>query len=393
MQHRRFLFLALTCLPCVLLNTTLQAGDAGVTASDPFARRGFNFGHLRLHPTLSTDFTFTDNATRVEERTQSDVLNDSAAGIEVLFRPMEHINTVFSYEVGWHDYLLDKSRDYLSHKAVADVRVRNIFLEGFELSIYDSYLQSGNTGALENNLLAFSRYATNLAHIKAQYDFNRFSISGKYGYTLVDYFSRANSTSDYIAHAGDIEGAFKFIPTRLVLFGSYNITRVVRSTNIDNFDTHTVLAGVRGTYSKLQYSIGGGYSRAMLLSGDDTEEGPSLSARVGYTPHERLTLALEASRRFVASPQVGISSDLDIRVSASLRLTAHGKFTVDYTRNHSDRLVGADQVSFAYNGAFDYKLSRFASAIASFTRTEREVSSGTGGFVINEGRIGFRLAW
>jgi len=381
---------ALLCLACAACHAELAPMPA---VTDPFQRRGFNWGHLRLHPTVSTDFTLTDNSLRAENDTKTDVLMDSTAGMEMLFRPAEYISTQLTYEIGWHDYTRDTAKDFLSHKGIADVRMKNVFVRGLELSVFDTYQQTGNTGALENNLISFQRFASNVASIKAHYDFNRFSISGKYSHARIDYFSRVNSPFDYSAHSGDMEGAYQFIPTRLVLFGSYNITRVVRDSGIENFDTHTILAGARGTYGKLAFSLGSGYSRAMLLSGQDTEEGPSVISRITYAPHDRLLFSLDASRRFAASAQVGISQETDVKLAAAVRLTARGKIIADYTRNQSRRLEGADQVSFAYNCIFEYTLLRVATASASFSRSEREVSSGAGAFVINEGRIGFRLAW
>lgn len=357
--------------------------------------RGFKTGHLTFSPCLACDLTYTDNVNRTARQTQEDLLAEYAPSFDLRLQPDEAVSLSTAYEFGWHDYLKDNARDYLSHRASGELQLRNLWAEGLGLAFSNQYQQSGNTSALENQILAFTRYHSNQAFAKAQYEFNRFTVSGKYTYGLTDYFARANAGSDYHTHSGTLEGSYSILPEkRLNLFGSYSLLRTLRSiSDTSDFDTHTALVGVRGAYSKLGYSVGAGYSSASFLHRDREDNGPSFEASLAYAPHRRLHAAVAASRRFVAGVQTGITTDTNLKATLSLLLTERGKLVFDYTRNDSRYLNGPQQLSLAYTGSFEYKVTRFAVATIGYTRTEREVSTGAGGFVINDAHLGFRLAW
>jgi len=374
--------------------TSLAGAELGTELPSSFGPRGFKSGHLTLLPALAYDLTYSDNAARANRQRKADWLSEYTPSLAMQLKPDEAISTSVLYEFGWHDYVRDVARDYLSHHAVADFRAGNLFVEGLSLSAGDTYLQSGNSSALDNQLLAFTRYNTNQAWGKLQYEFSRFTISGKYTYGLTDYFARVDAGNDYQTHGGELEGAYSFVPKRLVLFGSYGMLRTLyRTTNIEDFDTHTLLAGVRGTYSKLDYSVSVGAVSAPLLHQDIEHHGPTFEAKLSYAPHRRLLAAVTASRRFVAGVHTGVTTDTDLNAGVSVVLTQRGKLAFDYTRNNSHAITGFEQLSLAYSAAFEYKLTRYATGTISYTRTERDVSSGTGGYLINEGHVGLRLAW
>jgi hypothetical protein len=360
---------------------------------DPFERHGISWGHLKFYPAFNYDLTYTDNATRVDKARTEDFLQEYTPAVDLRFSPQELMSFTFAYEFGWHDYLKDAAKDYLSHKSMTEGSVKNIFVEGLTLSFGNAYYQSGNTNALENLLVSFTRYQTNSAYTKAEYHFNRFTIGGKYTYGIVDYFARINRDSDYQSHTAELAGAYSFIPTRLNLIGSYQFSRAVRTVPGEDFDTHTLLVGAQGMYRKLTFSAGFGYTVAQFVEREERDEGPAFNARLVYTPHSRITASLEASRRFAAAVQTGVTTETDLKASLSLQLMRRGKLTLDYTRNDSQRSNDVSQLSFAYSGVFEYKLTRFATATAGFTHDERKVDGATGDFTINEGRVGFKLAW
>ncbi|MCY3022767.1 MAG: outer membrane beta-barrel protein [Planctomycetota bacterium] len=383
-------------LACALAAGVRHASGGELKADLPatFAPRGITFGHLTVFPALGYDLTYTDNSTRAQRNTTQDVLQEYTPSFDARFRPSEHVTSSLSYEFGWHDYAKETAKHYLSHKAAGEVRIANLWLEGLSVSLSDAYLQTGNTNALENQILAFTRYHTNQTVARTQYDFSRFTVSGKYTYAFTDYFARVDEMSEFSTHSGEVEGAYRFVPDRFTLFGSCNFTRTLDThTNVGDFDSQTLLTGVRGTYSKLSYSVGVGYGFAQYLHQPMEDSGPCFDASLSYAPHRRLTVAVVASRHFVAAVQTGVSTDTNVRATLSILLTERGKMIFDYTRNESLYQTGIDQVSMAYNTSFEYKLARFAVATVGYARTERRLSTGTGEFTINEGHVGFRLAW
>jgi hypothetical protein len=374
----------------LLTSCHVLGGDAELAWDQP---RGLSFGKLKIYPAFNYDLTYTDNARRSGNE-EDDFLHEFLPSVSIQARPDEMIDLDAFYEFGWHDYQENESPDYLSHRATGQARIRNVVCENLDLIFGDSYIQSANTSPLQNEFLFFSRYQTNNAYARAQYEFNRFLISGKIEHGLVDYFSRANAGSDYMTYSGEINGEYQFVPTRLTLFGTYSLTRTLRdTTDIDDFDTHKLLVGARGSYSKLTYSVAAGYTLADFLNRDEQDDGPSVLATLTYRPHERLNFSAYASRGFVAGVENGISTETLAGVSASVRLLRRATFLAGYSFADSDRVRGQDIQSSNANATFEYRFTRFAAATAGYSHIERHVSTGTGGYIENAVRFGFRFSW
>jgi hypothetical protein len=367
-----------------------EDSDAELAWDQP---RGIRFSKLKIYPAFNYDLTYTDNARRSGNE-EDDFLHEFLPSVLIKARPDELIDLTAFYEFGWHDYQENESPDYLSHRASGQARIRNVAVDNLDLIFGDSYIQSANTSPLQNEFLFFSRYQTNYAYAMAQYEFNRFLISGKIEHGLVDYFSRANADSDYMTYAGEIHGEYRFVPTRLILFGTYNLTRTIRdTTDIDDFDAHKLLVGVKGSYSKLTYSAAVGYTYADFLNRDQQDDGPSVLASLEYRPHERLSFSGYASRGFVAGVEAGISTETLAGVSASVQLLRRAKFLAGYSFADSDRVKGQDIRTTDAHATFEYRFTRFAAATAGYSHIERNVSTGTGGYVENAVRFGFRFSW
>jgi hypothetical protein len=367
--------------------------DTSAPESDPFQRRGFNWGHLKLLPTFTYDLTYTDNSTRSPVSPQQDLVSEYGTGIELNLKPSETRQFMLKYDFGWHDYLQNTARDYASHRATTETRVRNILVEGLEFLLTDTYAQTVNQNALEREVLFFSRYDTDTAAFRTQYEYNRFAISGRYAYSFVDYFARRNSTQDYQTHTGELEASYALLPRRTILFGNYSVVSMLRAIPVEDFTTQTWLAGIRGTYSRLDYSLSAGYRRVEFTPVHQSDGGPVTTLKLAYAPHTRLGATLEVSRQFVEGVLTGTSTDTIVNASVMVALTRRGKLTAGYVRNDSEHKNGLRDVTLAYNAAFEYKLTRFASATWGFTRSERQFSSGSGSFAADDVRVGVRLAW
>lgn len=359
-----------------------------------FKPHGFKTGHLSILPALAYDVTYTDNAARASRNPRADVLSEYAPSFGLRFEPDENVLASALYEFGWHDYTGNVARDYLSHRATSEIRASNALVQGLSISAGDNYLQTGNSNALENNVLAFTQYQTNQAFAKTQYEFNRFTLSGKCNFGLTEYLKASDASADCHTQGGELEGAYRFLPGRLSLFGTYNLTRTLRATtDVNDFDTHTALVGVRGAYCKLDYSVSAGYSEALFLHQAEEHNGPSFEANLSYSPHRRLRATVSASRRFAVGVLTGPTTDTNLRATLTLLLTRRGRFVLDYTRNDSRYLNGFMQLSLAYTASFEYKFARQVAGTIGYARTEREVSIGTDWFRINEARLGMRLTW
>jgi len=378
-----------------LLLSLERQQDSPSVAAKPL---GINFGHLKLLPQVDYTLTYTDNAVRAQKNRRADFLSDSVPSVSLNFKPDELVTLDISYAFGWHDYLRDVARDYLSHNASGNLKVHNLFVEGFDLRFAEQYTQTANSDALLNNFVAFTRYETNQPSLHAAYTYNRFTISAAYTQFYTHYFARLDAPNNFTTHTGALECAYAFQPERFVLFGSYAFSSTIKPNDpAHDFITNTFTTGVRGVYSKLQYAVGTGLGMAELVHtpivGRSGARGPILNASISYQPQRRLQFALGAERRFFASPLSSFSTETNFSASTGIALTDKAKLILQYTRNESDRLDGLALISTAYRGNFELNLNSHAKLTFGAARTRRDSSNGLNQFLIHEISIGGRLSW
>jgi len=362
-----------------------------VTFPEP---KGLRLGQFVFSPFVSVDSTYTDNPTRAEKSRVDDVLMEYAGGFATMFRPAECAKLSLNYDFGWHEYELGSATSYASHQASFNAALTRVGVEGLSLNFSEQYVQTGNSSALENQIVQFSRYQSNRAAMRSIYAYNRFKISGEYAYALQEYYERVNAPSNFRTHTGNLEFAWEWLPKRFEIFESFQLQRTLFDhVDGNDFDAYTITAGVRGVYSKFSYSFATGYAFAVPLTGPGVKGDASLNASLSYTPHRRLTFELTASRGFTPDVRTGAALATDLSAAMRVALTSRGKFSLNYTRNQSDRMSGDQQISVAYSTRFDYKITRNASAVFGFTRYERTSTQMGGAFVGNEVRLGCKLAW
>ena len=356
--------------------------------------KGIQFAHFKLNPYATEDSTYTDNPTRSEHNKMDDVLQEYAVGFNSAFRPHECVKLTLNYEFGWHDYMLNTARDYLSHQAGFNATLDRVGVRGLSLSFFEQYLQTANTSALENEIAQFSKYQTDRAGTRAVYNFNRFKISGEYAYALLSYYDRINRRSNFRTHTGSFESSWDWLPKRLEIFESFQLQRTLFDRNgVADFDGYTLQAGVRGSYSRLTYSVATGYAFAVPLYRAGTQGDSSVTASIGYVPTRRLSFDVNMVRTFVPDVRTGATLETDLNAALKFVLTHRGRLALTYARNEADRLIGAQQISVAYSTRFDYKITRNAAAIFNVTRYDRSSTLPNDNFNANEVRLGLRLAW
>lgn len=382
--------------PRIELNglTAMSDINAPSDAYAPPAPKGIAFGKFSMHPYVSFDATETDNARRTKLHPKDDELLEYAAGLKTAFKPLECVKATLNYEFGWHDYVKDAARDYLSHNAETEIRVDRVGVQGLSLIFADAYLQTGSVNPLENEVVQFSRYHANRALAGAEYKFNRFKISGTGTDSFTHYFARTEAASDFITYAGALEGSWQWLPGRLEIFENLQFQRILFDrVPTNNYDSSSALTGVRGKFSKLTYSVAFGYARVDPRNGSVAHSGVGFNAFINYMPHKRLAVDIISSRGFQAGVLTGSSVETNLSATLTLLLTRRGNLQCSYTRNNSDRLNNTQQLSVAYGTRFEYKLARNATLSTGFLRIERTSIPATFDYIINEVRAGFRLTW
>lgn len=361
------------------------------SALDP---RGVQFGTLKLYPYISFEEMHTDNARRTPNHEAEDDLVSEDIGFTSQFHPHECIRAAVNYDFGWHDYVRKTERDYPTQQAGAQLSIERIGVQGMSVLFYDNFLLTSSTGELENEIQQFEKYHTNLAGMTAQYKFNRFKISGTYEYDFLEYATKAFSVNDYRTHTGRLDAGWEWLPGKLELFDQIQLQRVLFNSEIPNdFDTDTFLAGVRGRYSKLTYSVGVGYEFARPLYARGVHGDVGYNATIAYAPHRRIAVDVTASRNFQAGVLTGSSLETNTAANLKIVLTQHGFFTLGYFRNQSDRLDGVHQISVAYSPRFEYKIGRRVSLFTGYSRIDRSSTDKPAEFKIDEVRVGAKLSW
>jgi len=221
-----------------------------------------------------------------------------------------------------------------------------------------------------------------------------FSISSRVYDDLLHYFREAFAVSGYQSVGGEIQGEYRLEPTHLSIFGNLRLSETLHETTDHNdYDTGTFLVGVKGVYSKLDYSIAAGYTAAEFIHRSGHESGPSVLASLRYTQSRRLDFYLQAQRRFKPSAAGGLTTETDVNFTTRLILMDRARLLLGVARNESDRSLDGRLISTEESATFEYYLARFASLRAGYSHNERNTTSGLPEFRSNEGRVGFHLAW
>jgi hypothetical protein len=376
-----------------LLATSIAAADFEDLPS-LFAPRELRAGPVVFVPSFDCNLTYTDNAQRSEKNLRNDVINEYFPATAIRYHPSELISIDASYEFGWHDYAKGEERNYLSHLANFDLRLKNFKLRGLNLVFSEHYRQTGNSDPLENEVPSFQRFQTNTVSGKAEYESANFAISARVYYALADYFSPVFDVSDYQTVAGEIQGEYRLKPTHITIFGNYAEARTLHGvSDTGDYETHTLLVGAKGVYSKLDYSLAVGYTVADFINVNDHESGPSLRALLRYTPSPRLDFTVQAQRLFQPAANGGLTTETNVNFTARLKLLDRSQLLVGLTRNESDRLHDGRLISTEESLTYEYYLTRYASIRAGYAHIERNTTGGLPEFRINEARLGFHLAW
>jgi len=361
------------------------------SALDP---RGVQFGTLKLYPYISFEEMHTDNARRAPNHEVDDDLVSEDIGFTSQFHPHECIRAALNYDFGWHDYVRNTERDYPTQQAAAQLSIERIGVKGMSVLFYDNFLLTSSVGELENEIQQFAKYDTNLAGMTALYKFNRFKISGTYEYNFLEYAAKENSVSDYHTDTGRFDVGWEWLPGKLEIFDTYQLQRTFFDHAFaSDFDTDTFLAGVRGRFSKLTYSVGVGYEFSRPLYKNGVHGDAGYNATLAYAPHRRIAVDVTGSRNFQAGVLTGSSLETNTAVNLKILLTQRGFFTFGFVRNQSDRLDGIHQISIAYSPRFEYKIARRVSLFTGYSRIERTSNDKPAEFKIDEVRVGAKLSW
>ncbi|HEY3322509.1 MAG TPA: outer membrane beta-barrel protein [Planctomycetota bacterium] len=359
-----------------------------------FAPHGLPVGPVTFFPALDYGLTYTDNANHGSGVRKTDLLQEYLPSTQIRLLPTELITLNVNYRFGWHDYAKNEARDYLSHDAGMELRLKNLLLENLTWIFAEDYHQTGNASPLEVEALSFTRYETNYASARLEYAKEHLTISGTAYDALRNYFREAFTAADYETRGGNVRGEYRLPDTHMSIYADAGFARTLHEpTSAGDYDTYRFLAGIKGTFRRIEYLAGAGWTHAQFVNRDEQQAGPAAEISVRYNPHRRLELVLFANRRLQPTTTGSLATETDINLTARVVLMDRLRLVAGAIRNESSRSHGPRRVGTEGSLSCEYYLARFASVQGGYAHIERTDTSITPGFRINEARFGFHLAW
>jgi hypothetical protein len=408
-------------------------------------RGGLNFESVNLHPGFAYDLTYTDNSRRTTTSKKQDALEEFGPNLTLNARPAEQVNIDAAYAFLEHDYIRNTARDYLSHSAFCTIAMKDLPVDHLNLALGDTYLQTGNTSVLETEILSFTRFQTNKAFGYADYTYDNFKVHTRYDFDNLNYFG-AVTDQDVRSESGTFDASYRLSEV-FELFSTYSIIRTFQQTSspLDpaSQDRHTAETGFVATFDHFSFSAAGGYTWSQIIYDGPQDDGAVASASVNYRATSRLEAgayaAVGLSQNAREGRVIGQSRGLVIEGEgrepfsyggyASYRAFEHIRLTANVGRTNSTGIRSGQSKDFLFGGSaqlllnerariegtvfrdlhegvnlpsttlnsysanFSYQLTRRATALFSFTRTDQFDNNAHTTLSVDEARFGFRFTW
>ncbi|MCW8132585.1 MAG: outer membrane beta-barrel protein [Planctomycetota bacterium] len=355
---------------------------------------GIRMGRWTLHPMMTERLTYDDNVNGADETRQiHDFISEHAPGIGVNYMRGRNFKARGSYTFGWHDYLDDTQRDYLTHDATVEAEWSNAGVRGLTILVRQSYNQTGNTQVLEDEFLSFTRVQGYSSAINLGYVRGRISVATGYELAFTDYFGRTATLNDYHAHSIPIVFSYK-LSQRLVPYLTYNYTanRFQHRDGID-FDTHIIKGGIRATLTrKFSVDVSAGNSRAIAIEPYDSNDGQTYNFNLEYRHSSRIMARLSASHGFSAGVRTGSATNTEFEIGGDFKLTRQFNISTSGMWRTEDRDSGLQQSTLTAQVGFFYHIKKFLQANAVYNRSERSSNAGPD-IAINQVQFGFNFRW
>lgn len=337
---------------------------------------GFQTGNLIVSPNLNESITYDSNVLGTVNNAQHDFVLNHSSVTEARYTPNSDFTIDANYSVGWHDYIDNVARDYLSQNGRVTFARTHMGLPGLTLGFLGDYQQTGNSGVFERDTVAFSKVQAFNESPSISYEVNRFSMLLNYNYTTVDYFGRVNAGNDYTTseETGLLSYRFTRVIGGFISFSNKDF-RIFNRQNAD-FDTDQFRVGAQGQYRKFSFSLSMGESLLHYadLKGKDRAD-PGASLEVSYILNHIATFTLSGSHLFTAGALEPGSTDNSIGASVSLQPARHHK--VDLLANYLDenRTDGLDRRTLRYGVTYTWQLTRHLTFTGDASTVERTTAS------------------
>jgi hypothetical protein len=405
---------------------------------------GLNFERVRIFPGFAYDLTFTDNSLRTETSKKEDALMEYGPNISMVAHPTEKVAITIAYAFLEHDYTRNTARDYLSHSAVGTFAFKDVFIDHLNITLGDTYLQTGNTNVLETNILQAQRFEDNKAFGAVNYTNDRVAIAARYELDTLDYISHVAPGSNVRSEAATIDGSYR-LSDPFELFATYSLLRTFSDGNTFNLadeDRHTAETGFVARFGKFSFTGAGGYTWSQVLYGGPQDDGAVATASINYHPDEHWEVGgyggVGISQNARQGRLIGQSRDLtlegqggepvsfgtfvnyrpwqhirlsvnldktnsqgiltgstnDLLFGGSAQLTLNERSSVNATvfRDYS-RGTGTKSLTNSYSANYNYLLTHRFTLVFSFQRTEQLDLKLHNAIDTDEARFGFRFDW
>jgi hypothetical protein len=301
---------------------------------------GLKIGNTTLYPTWLETLTYEDNLFGTSQKKQDDWSLYTQPGFGVTHRFNEKIDIGAYYKFGWHDYLDDKARDFLTHNADFSLNCKNIGVDGLSLNVHDTYAQTANTGVLNENFRAFTRQHQNTAGAIVSYELERITATASYDYTILDEFGRNGNDYDY----HHVNGMFSYKVNRKVRpYLKYEFYSYDFLTDRNNYTAHKITGGVVWRpYEKYEFDWYLGNNRALAVATPNSNDGPVAGMQLNYYHSQQCRSYFRANYQYEVGVLTGGSNTTAVEAGTLYRIFPELSVGGKVSWTHEDRMSGED---------------------------------------------------
>ena len=339
--------------------------------------QGVKFDHLLLMPKYISTFGYDDNILgRSSSHQEGDCLATYAPSMALRYTPQQDLVMNAEYGFTWHEYLKGVARDYFSHDASGAVLWKQAGLEGLSLQFNGAYQQTGDTGVLESDYLAFTRLQSYNVGPSLLCHFNRLEMVFAYQYAVTHYFARRDLNDDYDTHGATAGFAYRITEKGTAVFVTYAFKHTDRpNQTLANYETHELRTGIQGQFRKLDFKAGVGMNANCYLDNSRLNGNqPGAFVNATYTPNHIVAFRLAANRALTASPLTGAATSIGVIANAQLNVARKQQVTLTASWLE-EKYATYDRTTLQAGALYKWAFARHVSFMAQADHAERQQSN------------------
>jgi len=333
------------------------------------------FGNLLLSPTYSQSAMYDDNVVgQTADKQKQDFQLNYSPRLALRYGPTRDFTFEGAYSFGWHDYASHVAPHYLTHDGQGTLNWSRVGVDGLSLRFDGSYQQTGNTGVLEKDFVAFNRLHAYDFGPTLAYRLSKLAVVLSYLYSATHYFQHRNVVNDFASTAATALLSYRLTERGLAAFATYSEKPTQTARSPGDFHTQEARAGLQGTYRRLEFSFAVGANSVSYAEPSlSAKTRPGASAGLRYVPNRVISCGLSADHAFVTGALTGTSTNTVINGVVVLDPTMADRITLTTSwQDESFETLRRD--TLVYDVRYNRALTRNMKLLAQVRRTAQDTA-------------------